>query len=111
MKNANRMPFDAVDAILIAGIVVAAATALLAIFPSAWWALLAALDIRGWSRTTWFLLNLLVVVVLLGIRLVPALRVSFAAHRVEAAKRRRQAERAQKAADRKAQLARRIRRY
>ena len=111
VKNAKRVPFDTLDVLLAAAMISAAATAVLVAFPSARWAVVAVLDVRGWSRRTWFLLNLLLVVVLLGIRLVASLRTSFAAYRVEAAKRRLQAERAPQAAERKERMASRIRRY
>ena len=38
------------------------------VFPSLWWGLWAALDLRTWSRGTWFGLNLLVLLGLFGIR-------------------------------------------
>jgi hypothetical protein len=48
-------------------LVVTVVVLVLQIFPQpVWWAL-GALDFREWSRTTWFVLNLLFVIVVLGI--------------------------------------------
>jgi hypothetical protein len=44
------------------------------LFPAAWYWLVGALDVRQWSRLTWFIANLIVVIVLLAIRYWPRKR-------------------------------------
>jgi hypothetical protein len=46
---------------------------LLQFFPGTWWMLLAAMDVRSWSSSVWFVLNISVVLVLVVIRFAPAL--------------------------------------
>ena len=73
-------------------------------FPSVWWALV---DVRQWSRLTWFLVNLGVVAALVAIRVAPDVRQAVAARRAEAEKRRHRDERKQRAAERDERLSRR----
>lgn len=60
---------DWLEALLVAAVVVL----FFQLFPSVWWSLLRGLDPRGWSRATWFTLNLLILLVLFGIKLGPGL--------------------------------------
>ena len=75
--------------------------------PSVWWAMVSSLDVRNWSRLTWFLVNLGVLVALVGIRLAPDARQALAVRKAEAEKRRHRDERKQRAAQREERLSRR----
>ena len=72
-------------------------------FPSAWWAMV---DVRNWSRLTWFLVNLAVVVALVAIRVAPEVRQALAARRADAEKRRQRDERKRQAAEHQQRLSR-----
>ena len=76
-------------------------------FPSVWWAIV---DVRQWSRPTWFVVNLVVVLTLVGIRLAPEVKQALAGRRAEAEKRRQRDERKQRAAERNERLSRRTER-
>jgi hypothetical protein len=43
------------------------------VFPSLWFNLLWAMDVRNWSRTAWFAVNVAVLLFLFGVRFVPDL--------------------------------------
>lgn len=49
------------------GLLAAAVVLVLQIFPEPLWWVLGALDFREWSRSTWFILNLVFVAVVFGI--------------------------------------------
>ena len=111
MTDRKETRFDSIDLLLVGGIVVSTVTLLFALFPALWHSLVTAVDVRNWSRWTWLLANVVVVLILLSIRLAPEVKESVAARRAAAARRRKVAKRKQQAADREARLFRRIRRY
>ena len=81
-------------------LVLAVVALLFQLFPAAWSWLVGALDPRSWSRQTWFLANLAVVLVLLSIRLAPEMKAVFARRKVEATKRKQREERKRLAEER-----------
>ena len=111
MAEANKTRFESIDFLLIGFLVVSSVTLLFALFPALWQWLMAAIDVRNWSRMTWFVANVVVVVILLSIRLAPNIKETLVSRQAVAARRRKTAERIQRAEDRKERLARRIRRY
>lgn len=80
----------------------------LQLFPSMWWSLAAVLDVRQWSRMTWFLVNVAFVAALIAVRLAPEARAAIARRHAAAERRRKVEERKRQAEDRKARWARRI---
>jgi len=111
MTGQNQTRFESIDFLLIGLLIVSSATLLFALLPALWYWLIAAIDVRNWSRLTWFLANVVVVVILLSIRLAPDIKEASAARQAAGARRRKIAERKQRADDRKERLGRRIRRY
>jgi len=104
MIRARRSGFAWLEFLL----VLAAVSLILQLFlPSVWQALVGTLDVRNWSRLTWFLVNLGVVAALVAIRVAPDVRQAVAARRAEAEKRRQRDERKRRAADRQEGLSRR----
>lgn len=79
------------------------------LYPSTWWWLLSVLDAREWSRLTWFVANLAIVLALVAVRAAPEIRTSFARRREEANSRLKRKERRQAILDRQARSSRRIR--
>jgi len=69
MNDSRGSAFDLIDLLIIAGITIASVTLFFLLSPALWDSVRFALDVRQWSRRTWFFVNLAVVVVLLGIRL------------------------------------------
>jgi hypothetical protein len=68
-------------------------------FPWLWWSIYSRLDPRTWSRSTWFVLNAVVLLVLFGVKLGPGLYEDFRSQRAErASKLRRKARVAESAA-------------
>jgi uncharacterized membrane protein YqjE len=100
-----------IDFSLIGLLVFSSVTLLFALFPALWHRLIAAIDVRNWSRLTWLLANVVVVVILLSIRLAPDIKEASDARQAARARGRKVAERKKRADDRKERLARRIRRY
>ncbi len=111
MSDRRDSRFELIDLLLIGGLAVSTVALVFALVPPLWHSLVAAVDVRNWSRLTWFLANVVVVVILLGIRLAPEVKEAVAAREAAAARRRKVAGRKQRAADREARLARRTRRY
>ena len=73
--------------------VLAIVSLVLQLFPAAWWWLVGIVDVRQWSRWTWFVVNLAVVVLLIAGRLAPDMTEALARRRAEKAKRRQRGER------------------
>ncbi len=71
MTEGEETRFDSIDFVLIGGLVLSTVTLLFALFPVLSHSLVAAIDVRNWSRLTWFLANVVVVLILLSIRLAP----------------------------------------
>jgi hypothetical protein len=58
-------------------LVLASLTLILQCFPSLWHGILAAIDVRNWSRTVWFVFNVFVLVALSGVHFGPQLIVDW----------------------------------
>lgn len=58
------------------------------VFPSLWFGLWAALDVRNWSRAVWFAANIVVIVALFGVRFAPEVAAGIRARRMRLARRR-----------------------
>lgn len=81
---------------------------LLQMFPNIWWSIVAMLDVRQWSRVTWFSVNAAFVLVLIAARCAPEVREALNRRRAAANHRKKIQERKQELKDRKARWERRI---
>lgn len=81
------------------------------VFPALWLGTLDVVDVRNWSRTTWFVLNVAGVVGLLVYKSWPDMREAWNDRRKRIAKKRKQAEQVRKRDEREARQFKKIRRY
>ena len=90
-------------------LVLAIVALVLQLFPAIWWRLVGIVDVRNWSRWTWFFVNVTVVGLLIAVRLAPEMSEAIARRRAEKAKRYQQEERKRQAAERRERAASRNR--
>lgn len=105
MKRPTRTGVAWLEVLLVLAIV----ALVLQLFPALWWRLVALVDVRHWSRWTWFFVNLAVVAVLFGVRMAPEWSEAVARRRADKAKRRQQEERKRRAEERRERAASRSR--
>lgn len=78
------------------------------LFPATMWWLVQLLDIREWSRRTWFIANLIFVLVFVGIRTMPEIKAGLTHRHQKAMKLLHKERKRQAALDREARFSRRI---
>lgn len=90
-------------------LVLAIISLLFQLFPSAWWWTVSVLDVRDWSRVTWFVANIVFLTVVVAVHVAPDIKRFFAERKRSAVKRAKREQQKRKAEDRQARRTRRRR--
>jgi len=109
MKGTKRIPLDRVDWLLVVGVALSCIMLAASLFPKLWNWSITVVDVRKWSRWTWFGVNLSVVMILIAVRLAPDVTEAVARRRAAKAKRCQKEERTRQAEERRERAASRNR--